>query len=54
MVNAIAAAKDPVCGMSVDPVKAMAIRHGGRTFYVCSAQCREKFLKAPDKYAQGA
>lgn len=53
MPDAVATLKDPVCGMTVEPAKAMAIRHLGRTFYLCSAQCREKFLEAPGKYAEG-
>jgi Cu+-exporting ATPase len=44
-------AVDPVCGMKVDPhtAKHRAV-HGGRTYYFCSAGCREKFLAHPDRY----
>jgi YHS domain-containing protein len=50
-----AAAKDPVCGMSVDEGKARAAGHaverGGRTFYFCSDGCHAAFQASPDKYA---
>lgn len=47
--------KDPVCGMGVDPKSAAAASvHGGRTFYFCSASCRDRFEKAPEKYADEA
>jgi len=35
-MNAPALAKDPVCGMSVDPAQAKATaEHQGRTYYFC-------------------
>jgi Cu+-exporting ATPase len=42
---------DPVCGMVVDPHTAKH-RHAvdGRTYYFCSAGCREKFVADPAKY----
>ncbi len=44
--------RDPVCGMSVVPGKAAgASVHAGRTYYFCSASCRDKFEKEPAKYA---
>lgn len=44
-------AKDPVCGMSVDPHAARhTAEHGGRTYYFCSAGCRTKFLADPARY----
>src|SRR5690606_16335620 len=44
-------AKDPVCGMDVDPHKTphRAV-HGGRPYYFCSAGCRTKFEADPQKY----
>ena len=42
--------RDPVCGMEVDPHTAVSVMHQGRTFYFCSASCRERFAKAPDDY----
>ena len=48
---ASATAKDPVCGMSVDPHAAKhTATHAGRPYYFCSAGCREKFIAAPEKY----
>lgn len=44
-------AKDPVCGMSVDPQQAAgASVRGGRTYYFCSTSCRDKFEQAPERY----
>ncbi|HUI96727.1 MAG TPA: YHS domain-containing protein, partial [Xanthobacteraceae bacterium] len=38
-----APAKDPVCGMTVDPTTAKhRAEHDGRTYYFCSAGCRSK------------
>ena len=46
-----AEAKDPVCGMSVDPATArFRADHDGRTFSFCSAGCRDKFAADPDRY----
>ena len=46
-----ALAKDPVCGMSVDPATAKhKAEHGGETFFFCSAGCRGKFVAEPAKY----
>ena len=47
--------KDPVCGMAVDRKKSTAAsRYLGRTYYFCSATCRDKFEGAPEKYASNA
>jgi Cu+-exporting ATPase len=44
-------ARDPVCGMSVDPASA---RHkaaqAGTTYYFCSGRCREKFAAEPERF----
>jgi len=46
-----APAKDPVCGMTVDPTTAKhRAEHDGRTYYFCSAGCRSKFAADPAKY----
>ncbi|HDZ39031.1 MAG TPA: cadmium-translocating P-type ATPase [Marinobacter sp.] len=45
------AAKDPVCGMSVDPHTAEhRSQHAGKTQYFCSARCQAKFDENPEKY----
>ena len=44
-------AKDPVCGMTVDPGKtAHHALHMGETFHFCCAGCRTKFVADPAKY----
>jgi len=49
--DAASTATDPVCGMKVDPHTAKhRAEHAGRTYYFCSAKCREKFLGNPAQY----
>ena len=46
-----ATAKDPVCGMTVDPAKTTHhTTHDGHEFHFCSAGCRAKFVADPAKY----
>jgi uncharacterized membrane protein YraQ (UPF0718 family)/YHS domain-containing protein len=47
-------ATDPVCGMAVDRAKALQLVHGGRTLYFCCEGCRNAFVKAPERYGDGA
>jgi len=48
-------AKDPVCGMSVDPHKTQhRAERAGRPYYFCSAGCRTKFLADPERYLSPA
>jgi Cu+-exporting ATPase len=56
MVEATAAkARDPVCGMDVDPARAGAkLEHAGRSYYFCCAHCAARFKHAPQKYLQPA
>jgi P-type Cu+ transporter len=45
------AARDPVCGMTVDPTNAKhRTEHAGRSYSFCCAGCREKFLTDPARY----
>ena len=45
-------AKDPVCGMSVDPATTKEkVDYSGSTYYFCSAGCRSTFEKDPARYA---
>lgn len=45
--------KDVVCGMQVDPAKAVAKSdHNGKTYYFCSAACKAKFDAKPTQYEQ--
>jgi P-type Cu+ transporter len=49
--DSAAAVKDPVCGMSVDPVSAPEGReHAGETYHFCSKRCAERFEAAPANY----
>ena len=44
-------AKDPVCGMFVDPAKAeWSSAHGGTTFHFCGKTCKEAFDERPAYY----
>lgn len=44
---------DPVCGMEIDSSRAAAQEtFGGKTYYFCSAHCRESFAKAPTAYTE--
>jgi uncharacterized protein len=45
------AARDPVCGMSVDRGKALSAEHHGRRYFFCGPGCRSKFEAEPDRYA---
>ena len=45
-------ARDPVCGMTVDPARATgSLEFAGATWYFCSPSCLEKFRSAPEKYS---
>jgi heavy metal translocating P-type ATPase len=49
------AAKDPVCGMTVDPHTAKhRADYNGNTYYFCAARCREKFEANPLAYLDPA
>ncbi|MCC6776007.1 MAG: heavy metal translocating P-type ATPase [Hyphomicrobiales bacterium] len=52
--EAPAPARDPVCGMAVDPQKTPH-RHvdAGTTYYFCCNGCRAKFAADPQKYLAG-
>ena len=47
-------AKDQVCGMQVEEAKtAVTTDYKGKTFYFCGLSCQAKFVKDPQKYADG-
>ena len=51
MADAGPLAKDPVCGMSVDPATARhKAEHAGATYYFCCGGCREKFVADPARF----
>src|SRR4029077_8828281 len=42
---------DPVCGMTVDPVRAKShVEHANKTYSFCSEGCAKKFSSEPAKY----
>jgi len=44
-------ARDPVCGMTVDPAKAAAhFEHRGETYFFCAKGCAQKFAANPERY----
>ncbi len=46
---------DPVCGMSVDPASAAAVRDfEGTTYAFCSRGCAKDFDKDPEQYLAAA
>jgi Cu+-exporting ATPase len=41
--------RDPVCGMSVDPLRAAAqVEHADKNYFFCGKGCAEKFRAAPE------
>ncbi len=47
-------AKDPVCGMMVDPkTTSHHASHDGEDYHFCSAGCRTKFAADPERYLSG-
>jgi len=44
-------AKDPVCGMEVNPDSAAgSVEYKGETYYFCAPGCKQAFEKEPEKY----
>jgi Cu+-exporting ATPase len=44
-------AKDPVCGMDIDPDTAAASsEYEGQTYYFCSIGCQEEFDANPERF----
>ena len=44
-------AKDPVCGMDVDPSTAkQTAQHDGQPYYFCAPGCKRAFEAEPHKY----
>jgi len=45
-------AKDPVCGMTVNPASARggSYEHAGQTYYFCGPRCRERFSADPARF----
>src|SRR5439155_12298685 len=46
-------ARDPVCGMQVDPARAAArVDHEGTTYYFCNPRCAERFRSDPRQFIE--
>ncbi len=45
-------AKDPVCGMGVDPAQGYTKTYQGREYRFCSRKCLDRFDENPQRYAQ--
>lgn len=43
-------AKDPVCGMPVEPAQGYSKVHEGREYRFCSRKCLDKFDAEPQRY----
>lgn len=43
--------RDPVCGMTVIPEKALTTRFRSQTAYFCSEYCKRRFLQRPEQYS---
>jgi P-type Cu+ transporter len=51
---AIEGARDPVCGMSVNPATSPhRAEHAGHAYFFCGARCRERFIAEPERFATG-
>ncbi|MEZ5398795.1 MAG: YHS domain-containing protein [Bryobacteraceae bacterium] len=48
-----APAKDPVCGMSVEPNQGYAKMHKGQEYRFCSRKCLDQFEAEPGRYTTG-
>jgi P-type Cu+ transporter len=47
--------RDPVCGMPVEPTTTKhRTLHDGRSYFFCSARCRERFAAEPSRYLTAA
>lgn len=43
--------KDPVCGMVVDPAKAVVTTvYKEKTYYFCTSDCKSVFERGPEKF----
>lgn len=49
--EAVPTVTDPVCGMWLDPARAVASeQYDGDTYYFCSRNCRDRFVAEPQRY----
>lgn len=52
--RAVAALKDPVCGMSVTEHSEHRHQYQGQTYYFCSSRCQDKFMNDPERFVEPA
>ncbi len=45
--------RDPICNMDVDGNTKFKSSYNGRTYYFCSASCKQTFDKKPENYVKG-
>lgn len=45
---------DPVCGMVVDPRRAIVVTYHGRAYHFCEHACAELFRDEPERWAHEA
>jgi len=46
-------ARDPVCGMTVEPATSAAdVEHKGEVYYFCAKGCARKFLENPERFLE--
>ncbi len=43
-------AVDPVCKMEIKKADALMTEHKGVRYYFCNQECKDKFLKDPERY----
>jgi len=43
-------ASDPVCGMQVNPEKAVAVEYGGHVYYFCESAWADTFRDDPGRW----
>lgn len=45
--------RDPVCGRTINAERSQVYtEYQGKTYHFCCKQCRESFLKKPERYAK--
>jgi Cu+-exporting ATPase len=43
-------ARDPVCGMAVQPNTSIKTVYNGQTYFFCHANCKHKFDQDPQRF----
>ena len=53
MSDSVTQVVDPVCGMTIDREKAVAVEYQGTTYYFCEAACADIFRAEPQRWIEG-